>query len=253
MIKLDTTDSHTVMRLEHGKVNALDVELLTQLADIVDELEGQPYGPVILTGSGSSFSAGVDLWRVLEGGDDYVDTFLPALNRALSSLFSMSRPVVAAVNGHAIAGGCVLVCACDYRIMADGSGVMGVPELRVGVPFPPLALEVLHYAVGGDRMHELVFLGNTYGAHVARELGLIDEICSADELMQRAAQVADSLAAIPQASFRITKKQLHQPTLNRVDLLRELTDDEVHKAWSDPSIHEAIRDYMERTVKKPGR
>ena len=77
---------------------------------------------LVLTGSGAMFSAGVDLLRVVAGGADYVRVFLPAINRMFQALFAFPKPVVAAVNGHAIAGGCIMVCAADWRLMARETG-----------------------------------------------------------------------------------------------------------------------------------
>ena len=83
--------------------------------------------------------------------------------------------MVAAVNGHAVAGGCILVAACDHRVMNSGHGRIGVTELLVGVPFPVTALEILRFAVGTRRLRELTYFGRTYPAHEALSLGLIDE------------------------------------------------------------------------------
>ena len=101
---------------------------------------------VVITGSGSVFSAGVDLQRIVAGGPSYVREFLPALSDSFMAIFDHPGPVVAAVNGHAIAGGCVIAAACDVRLMAHGK--IGLAELSVSVPFPPVAMEIMRYAVG---------------------------------------------------------------------------------------------------------
>ena len=95
---------------------------------------------VIVTGSGSSFSAGVDLFRVIKDGPEYGRRFLPVLDDFLRAALTLPKPMVAAINGHAIAGGCILAAACDHRIMTEGNGRIGIPELAVGVPFPALPL-----------------------------------------------------------------------------------------------------------------
>ena len=92
------------------------------------------------------FSAGVDLLKVVDGGAVYVRMFLPVFRRVFESLFDYPKPVVAAVNGHAIAGGCVLACAADHRVMAAGTARIGMPELLVGVALPTVALETVRCA-----------------------------------------------------------------------------------------------------------
>src|SRR5213079_1049385 len=123
--------------------------------------------------------------------------FWPALRDLLETIFVFPRPVVAAANGHAIAGGCLLVAACDHRLMSGGR--IGVPELLVGVPFPLIALEILKFAAGGDAQ-QLAYSGATLTPEDARAKGLIDEVIDADGLLARAREVAEQLAAIPAES-----------------------------------------------------
>ena len=124
----------------------------------------------------------------------------------------------------------MLVCCCDYRIMVDGPAKIGVPELRVHVPFPSLPIEILRFAASGSRVQELVYLGETYEPRRARELGLLDDIVPRANLLDRAYNVAERLAAIPPDAFRITKRQLRQPVLDRVAQHGEAMDHEVARS-----------------------
>src|SRR6185503_13899218 len=125
---------------------ALDVELCEEITARFETLRLAAVQAVVVTGQGRMFSAGVDLLRLGEGGAPYVRSFLPALHRLYETVFFYPKPVVAAVNGHAIAGGCVLACCADRRIAARECGRIGVTELLVGVPFPPMAFEVMRFA-----------------------------------------------------------------------------------------------------------
>src|SRR5690606_15976287 len=125
-----------VLRMAHGPVNAMDLELCQALSERFSDLADDPARAVVVTGSDRAFSAGVDLKRATAGGDAYIDEFLPALADAFRAAFELPKPLVAAVNGHAIAGGCVLAACADVVLMAEGTARIGVPELRVGVPFP---------------------------------------------------------------------------------------------------------------------
>ena len=102
-----------------------------------------PVKAVILTGTGSSFSAGVDLFRVVKDGPEYGRRVLPRARRLLRAALTLPKPMIAAINGHAIAGGCILAACCDHRIMVEGTGRIGIPELAVGVPFPALPLQIM--------------------------------------------------------------------------------------------------------------
>ena len=175
MITTETRGRVTVVRMAHGKVNAFDPELMGSLIDRLEALEKADTAALVLTGTGGVFSAGVDLRGLTAGGPDYVKKLLPLLGGAFSKAFTFPKPVVAAVNGHAIAGGCVLACACDYRIMADGGGRIGTPELSVGVPFPSMALEILRLTVPAHRLQALIYRGLTCTPDEAVDNGLVDE------------------------------------------------------------------------------
>ena len=144
MIETADRDGIAILTLNSGPVNALDLELLSAVPGSLAAVAGSR--AVVLTGSGRSFSAGVDLKRIVHGGPPYVGKFLPALSLALLALFQHPKPVVAAVNGHALAGGCVLAAACDIRLMSGGT--IGLAELAAGVPFPTVPLEIMRHAVG---------------------------------------------------------------------------------------------------------
>jgi enoyl-CoA hydratase len=246
MLQSDLHDGIMTLRLDHGKAHALDLELGRALVEAFTRLGTAPeVRAAVLTGTGSIFCAGVDLHRVLDGGATYARAFVPLLSQIFHSLFACPKPVVAAVNGHAIAGGCVLAAACDYRLMARGPATIGVPELRVGVPFPLTAIEILRFATSTAHLQELVYQGATHTPETAAERGLVDEVVEAGDLAARAAAVADRLAQEPVARFRITKRQLRAPTLERIAAHAAETDVAVLDEWLRPETLTAIRGYLE--------
>ena len=204
MLIIDDRDDVAVLRIEHGRVGALDLELLDALTEAVTTTDRA----LVITGSGSSFSAGVDLRRILDGGRPYTEEFLAALSRTFRAVFDHPRPTVAAVNGHAIAGGCVLALACDLRLMSGGR--IGLTELTVGVPFPTTALEIVRHALG-SRADQVVLGAQTWDRERALALGMVDELAEPDQLLPRAVTLAAELAARSPESYRLAKVQLHRP------------------------------------------
>ena len=248
MVEHETCEDIALLRLAHGKVNAFDLELLEQISEKLDNLETSTYRALIITGSGETFSAGVDLFRVLEGGESYLKQFLPALTRALVGVYTFPRPVIAAINGHAIAGGCVLACACDYRLMAMGKGMIGVPEVVVDLPFPLIALEILRDVLPACYFQEVLSRGLIYPAENALERGIIDELIDPTKLIDEAYMLAKNFADIPAETFRLTKKQLRRHVMERWEREHHQLDRKVLRAWASSLVQELIRDYLERTL-----
>ena len=235
--------------MAHGKVSALDVEFCdAMVASINDIARGQPRA-LVLTGTGSSFSAGVNLFRVLNEGADYLKRFLPALERYFRTLLTFPKPAIAAVNGHAIAGGCIAVAACDHRLMAAGQARIGVAELAVGVPFPMLPFEIVGARVEPTRFRDLVYTGRVVEPPEALAVGFVDEVVQADALMSRAHAVAERLAAIPPKTFELTKRTFTASIIARVQASIELNAEAV-TAWESPTVQNHIREYLEKTIGK---
>jgi len=249
MIELTSHGDVAVLTMAHGKANALDLELCTTLTAQLEEYRQAPARALVITGIGRMFSAGVDLVRVVNGRDAYVRLFLPAVSRVFETLFSLLKPVVAAVNGHAIAGGCVIACAADHRVMGREPGRIGLPELLVGVPFPVVPLEIMRFALAPPHLQSLVYRGATFTADEALSRGLVDAVVDPDRVVEEAIAVAESLASIPPAAFALTKRQLREPVLERIHV-GAAVDAAVQQAWASPETLETIRQYVARTLKK---
>jgi enoyl-CoA hydratase/carnithine racemase len=237
-----------VLQLRHGKANTLDLELCQALTRELEAFRQSASRALVITGTGKMFSAGVDLLRVTEGGAPYVRTFLPAMNGLFETLFSLLKPVVAAVNGHAIAGGCILAAACDRRVMARDAGRIGIPELLVGVPFPVVPLEIMRFTAA-RHLSELAYTGATLAADDAQRHGLVDAAVDAERLMDEALREARALAALPATAFALTKRQIREPVLERIHVGAAI-DTLVLNAWTTEETLSAIRGYVERTLKR---
>jgi enoyl-CoA hydratase len=235
-----------VIRLAREPDNAMDVDLLEELFRSFRELPGGTARAVVVTGSGGAFSAGVDLGRYLGGGQHYVHNFLPLLDRMFEAVFTCSLPVVAAVNGDALTGGCVLACCADRRLMADGDGRIGVRALRTGLVMPRVALEVMRFAVGEVLATKLVLGGETHPPKVAKNLGLVDRVVSADDLLSHAVAEATRMAdEAPADTFNVTKGQLHRDAVERIDRYRRDEDMLAQRLWVEHQVDGWVARYVE--------
>jgi len=249
MIDIKNDRGIAVVTMSHGKANALDTEFCDALASRLHELARSDARAVVLTGQGTMFSAGVDLKRYAAEGAGYIRTFLPALHRLYDAAFYLPKPLVAAVNGHAIAGGAVLACCADRRVMAQGNGRVGITELLVGVPFPTLAFEIVRFAVPHRYFAEFVFGAATYPAADALQRGWVDETAEPAALMKRAMTIAQQFAALSWPAFVQTKRQIRQAVAERYARNGAATDEAVTAIWTAPETLVFVRDYVARTLK----
>jgi len=249
MLNVSRRGDVAVLQMADGKANAMSRDFCVSFLRQVEDFRASNTTALVITGQGRIFSAGVDLLRLSEGGAAYVRDFLPTLNAMFMAVFACEKPIVAAINGHAIAGGCVLACATDKRLMARDGGRIGAAELLVGVPFPMMAIEILRHAVVPHRLEAAIFAGATYVPEEAAALGFVDEVVSEDVLVERAVAAAQELAAVSPAAFALSKQQMRAPALERIER-GGAVDAEVTRVWCADATLAGVRDYVARTLKK---
>jgi enoyl-CoA hydratase len=216
----------------------MDLELVDTAVATIRDIDG----PIVLTGTGKSFSAGVDLPAIVDGGDEYIDRFMTSAWTAFSAVFDHPAPVVAAINGHAIAGGCVLAMAADVRLMS--SGLIGLSELVVGVPFPVVALEICRYAMGPSAARA-VLQAESIDADSALSRGWIDEAVSPADLLPRAIEAARTMGQFAPEAFAAMKEQLHRPAKTVIDSSADM-DAKVRANWLSEETRGRIAGFMDR-------
>ena len=246
-ITLDTEGEIAVLRIDHGPANTLDTQSCRELVRRLEDAEAAR--AVVLTGTGDIFSAGVDLKKIRDGGPAYVSEFLPELSDALLAVFGFPRPMIAALNGHAIAGGAVLAAACDHRILARGNGKIGVTEPLVGLPFPLAAMEILRCAYGTTPLPQLTYSGETPAGEEALERGLVDELVPRGELLQQATALATRLGGLSAEAFTHTKAQIRQPFHERIAEYRHSDDPRVEQLWRSPAAQASVKSYVDRVLR----
>ena len=245
MLDVEQRSGVRLVRLRHGKVNALDLELLQAITAAMRGADEN--AAVVITGSGTAFSAGVDLRRIVAGGPSYVQEFLPALSGAFMAIFDHPGPVLAAVNGHAIAGGCVMAAACDVRVMSQGK--IGLAELSVGVPFPASAMEILRHAIG-PAAGRLILTAALLSAPQARSIGVVDDVEVPDALLDSVIRRAQTMAQVPADVFSLTKRQLQRPARDRI-AARSGDAETMLATWSSARTRDAITGYLSTLKQRP--
>jgi enoyl-CoA hydratase len=230
-------DEVTIVRIDHPPVNAFTLDLVEDAVATIRSIDG----PIVLTGAGACFSAGVDLHAILDGPPEYTDTFLAAVSEAFLTVFDHPAPIVAAVNGHAIAGGCVLAMAADVRLMS--SGLLGLSEVAVGVPFPVAALEICRYAMGPS-VTRAVLQADNIDVRTAAVRGWIDEVVGPDDLVARAVELARALGQHPASAYAAMKEQLHRHARAAIEAGAEL-DAKVRASWKSDETRGRISAFLD--------
>jgi enoyl-CoA hydratase len=187
-------------------LNALNAQLLGELKAVVADIEQDPeVGVVIITGHQKFFAAGADI-KEISGLDSPVKAhaFVTVAQSTFNSIESLSKPVIAAVSGLALGGGCELALACDIRLAADNAR-FGQPEIKIGVIPGGGGTQRLPRIIGLGRAKELLFTGEPINAAEAYRVGLVNRVLPVDELMEAAVQLAQTLLKQPPFALGMTK------------------------------------------------
>jgi Delta3-Delta2-enoyl-CoA isomerase len=220
------------VRIERGKVNALDDSLVKELSACFAALAEDPdVRGSILTGTGNFFSFGFDIPKFLAYSKEEFTRYLNLFTALYRGLFSHPKPIIAALNGHAVAGGCMLATACDIRIMVDGKAKIGLNEITFGSSIFAGSLAMLAFWVGERRAQEIVYGGKLYSAQEAHELGLIDAVVPGGQLLQTARQIAQQHAGKAPAAFRSIKSLLRKPVLEAMIAREGQSIEEFVEIW----------------------
>jgi Delta3-Delta2-enoyl-CoA isomerase len=192
--------------ISRGKVNAINREVVADLSRRFTELEADPsVKTIILTGSGKFFSFGFDVPEVLDWPRSDFTDFVRSFTQLYTSIFTCAKPVIAAINGHAVAGGCMLAIACDRRIMS-GDARIGLNELGFGSSVFAGSVEMLRFLTGSHNATEILTSAKLYSAEEARELGLVED--AAGDLAGRVNAVASEMASKSGPAFADMKRLL---------------------------------------------
>ncbi|MDX9856562.1 MAG: enoyl-CoA hydratase/isomerase family protein [candidate division Zixibacteria bacterium] len=207
LIALTKRESIAQIVLQRGKVNAINAEMLAELRRVFEDLRTtEPVRAVLLTGRGSFFSFGFDVPELLTYSRERLVSFLADFNAFLQELFLFPKPVVAAINGHATAGGCMLAICCDDRLIVDARARMSLNEINIGVPVFSGITAILQQCVGARMAEWILMDGAMYTSEEALRLGLVDQIVPPEDLLSSALKRAESLGAKCTSAFAQVKR-----------------------------------------------
>lgn len=220
---------HTIV-LEGRGPNTMSVAMLE---DVVRKLDAAGEEPVLLTGAGTAFSSGLDLDALSRADVSEVGALLDAMERATRRLFLHPAPIVAAVNGHAIAGGCLVVQCCDVRITVDDPKVrFGMTGVALGLVYPPFVPAVFRARVPAPHVETVLMGAGRFDPREALRLGLVDEVVARDHLSARALEVLTERSRLPRGAYASIKRALRESAYAGVAEAHARFRDETVPSWT---------------------
>jgi methylglutaconyl-CoA hydratase len=229
------------------KRNAISIPMIAELQAALDEIEKTQARVVILTGAGKAFCAGIDLDYLQAIGrqsaaENQEDS--RRIAKMFRKIWSYSRPLIAAVNGHALAGGCGIATLCDFTLSVP-EAKFGYTEVKIGF-LPAIVSVFLTRQVGEKRARDLLLTGRLVEAAEAKELGMINEIVPAENLMARAQELAETVLAASPSSITRAKHLLVSAAAENVDHDLERAVLESARVRCTPDFKEGLAAFLEK-------
>jgi len=246
--------------IEHGRVrelklarppaNALSPELLAELSSQVESATTDGVRALVLSGADGLFTGGLDVPLLLTLDHDQMREALEFFFGAMEALAASEIPVAAAITGHSPAGGAVLALFCDWRVMAEGPFVIGLNEVRIGIPMPVVVADTLARVVGRRQAEYLCQTGSLLQPREALEIGLVDRVVAADEVVASAVEWCRELTELPPHALRGTRRTLRRDLVEIVQRSRALDVDELTREWFRPELQGPLKKLAEQLTSK---
>jgi Delta3-Delta2-enoyl-CoA isomerase len=241
-VHVSTDEWLAEIRIERGRVNALDEEVVDELSECLRRLAGDPdVRSIVLTGTGKFFSFGFDIPAFLGHSPEAFLAYLRRFAALYRDLFAYPKPVVAALNGHAVAGGCMLALACDARLIAAGKAKIALNEIAFGSSLFAGSVEMLRYCVGSRHAERIACSGAMYGPDDALALGLVDRVVPSEALLVMARELARVHGGKEPAAFRSVKALLRGPALDEMARREEASLREFVEIWYSERTWENLK------------
>ncbi|MBT8184041.1 MAG: enoyl-CoA hydratase/isomerase family protein [Eudoraea sp.] len=251
-LQLTRKPDYVIVKMHRGKVNAINYEMVRELRQVFEDIENDPnIKGVILSGQDHYFSAGLDLIELIEYDKKQITEFFSAFGRLYLELVLFSKPFIAAITGHAPAGGCVLAVTADNRLMADGEHYrIGLNEVAVNIQISQNLTEAYSYWMGEGLANRYILEGKLLTGKEALSASLIDELLPLEQVLPMAETKMLHYLKADIEIWRNTKKKLRKHWLDKLDRNAENSLKEAATLWWKPEIRSKMKAYVAQFSKK---
>lgn len=253
--EIEKTGDVAIVRMNSNPMNVINEVFFSDLQEAFSTLESDhAESPVVLTSSQRAFSAGLDLKYHLslftDGDEEDIWQWYTRFRGSLLRVFTYERPVVAAVNGHAIAGGLILALCCDYRVCVDSSARFGLNEITIGFPVPSAIAQIVLYALGTAIAQQVMTTGFLYESRDAVRLGFFDESREADKLLSHCVEFAEQYCPSIIPGYAFSKRALRREVVANMEGTCSEVDRDLPRVLRSPGVLESLGDLVETLGKK---
>ncbi|WP_316822156.1 enoyl-CoA hydratase/isomerase family protein [Pedobacter gandavensis] len=250
-IKVTIKDHLALITLDRGKSNALNREMITELNDMLNSIASEPnIAGVIITGKENFFSAGLDLIELYGYSEEEAESFWHLFLDFIANITAFRKPLVAAINGHSPAGGCVIALACDYRVMSEGKAIIGLNEVPVGIIVPPSIFSLYSFWIGTAQATRSLLEGKLFSPDEALNIGLVDELVNPASILTAAERKIRKYMAMErntweQSKLNIRKDLIAASRANQTEALAIML-----KQWWAPTTRNILKTIIDNLQKK---
>jgi enoyl-CoA hydratase/carnithine racemase len=242
--EVEVQDGIAVLRLNHGVTNPINLELVNELSSQLEKLKADDsVNALVITSSNDKFfSIGFNLPELIALDLDEVNKFFSAFNQLSLDIYSYPKPTVAAITGHAIAGGCILAICFDHRFISEGKKLMGLNEVKLGLPVPYPADRIVTQLVGDQLALEIMGTGEFYPPHGSLIMGLVDQVLPLENVLPEALERAKLLGDMPKQAFQFIKHNRVEKIVNEIQVRLDEKQQQFVDCWTDSSTQELLKE-----------
>jgi len=247
-ISVEISGTVAILELCRETTNAIDYPLVNKLAAALQAIHSNDdvLSLVLASNNEKFFSIGLDIPHLYNLPREDFNNFFHDFNQFCIDLLSFPKPTIAAITGHAIAGGCILTLCCDYRIIAEGRKLMGLNEVKLGVPVPYPAACILPYLVGYRNAREMMYTGDFYSPEEAYSMGLVDEVVHIEQVKSRSIEKATTLSAGSAQAIAQIKKRHIEPIRTQIEKRLAETEERFIARWYAEDTRRNLKEAVEK-------
>ncbi len=234
------------LRLEHPPVNALRLESLKALREAVETAPSDGIRSLMVSGMSGYFCAGLDVRHQIEQGQQAADAVFHELFALLRAIGTSAVPIAAAITGHSAGGGALIAIYCDYRVMAEGDFNIGLPEVRIGLPIPPVIYTAVSRLVGPRLAERLCVEGKLISSRESERIGLVDVLAPPSAVAATALAWCQEMVKLPPRALRLTRAAARRDLAHAFAEFGWEELDELAAGWSGEETQHAIQAWLDR-------